>query len=264
MNITPKIKRILLSVAVLVLLLTVTVGFTYSWIESAAVLKIANADGEPLVTGSVPSNTAYNGTVLLDPTVTSVLDITDYDKTANAHRSLSFSPVSSADGFEFFFPDAFDPTGAPISYRKSDVNDIGTAFIAFDIDIKAVEKCAVAFATVPTVTAERDLMDIADVSGFKIMISDGSESGTHIFAATGKATSFNGVTDVNGTATSVTTEISSDYLAENTSDGLFSFEKDAVGKIHVAVWLDCGTELPLDLFGADIDVNIELSVIGVQ
>lgn len=261
MNITPKIKRILQSLAVLVLLLTVTVGFTYSWIESAVLLKIANADGETLVTDSIPSNTEHNGTVLLDPTITSVIDITDFDKTANAYRSLCFSPVSSADGFDFFFPDAFDSNGVPISYRKSDINDIGTAFIAFDIDIKAVEKCAVAFATVPTVTAERNLMNVFDVSGFKIMISDGSKSGTHIFAATGKETSFNGVTDINGTATSVTTEISSDFLSENTSDGLFSFEKDTVCKIHVAVWLDCCTELPLDLFGADIDVNIKLSVI---
>lgn len=254
---------ILLSVTALLAILCTGVGVTYSWIEGKNSVTILTEDGNPLKTDTLPASVSYMGAVRLDPDAETVLSLTDYDKTSGQGKSLCFSPVSSADGKNFFFPNAYGTDGAPISYRKSNTNDIGTKFISFNFDVQATAACALAFNGKPTVSVQRDGQPVADTSAFRMMISDGTEAGTHIFSFADTVQQSAAVTSVDAAKTTLTTEIFDNYLSNvsgSSAQSLCSFGENASGNIAVAVWLDEADATDIDFFGCEVTVDISLAV----
>lgn len=255
--------RILLSVTALLVILAVGVGITYSWIEGGNSFSMLTEENSPLKTDILPTSVSYKGTVNLDPVGSTTLNLTDYDETSSQYKSLCFSPASSADGKNFFFPDAYGADGKPASYRNANTNDIGTKFISFNFNVKATAKCFLAFNGKPTISVERGGVPVADASAFRIMISDGTESGTHIFSTASTVQESEAVTNVNGAKTTLTTETFDNYLLDANSDpkhSLYSFAKNGTGNIAVAVWLDEAASASSDLFGCDVEIDISLVV----
>lgn len=258
-------SRILLSLTALLLIFAAGLGVTYCWIEGGNTFSISTSESNPIKIADVPDSVDYMGTVKLNPssaTATQTLNITDYDETTS--DSLCFAPISSADGKSFFLPTAYGVDATPSAYRKSNTNDIGTRFISFDFDVKAVEDCYLFFSEVPTFTVKRSGLDITsevDTSAFRIMFSDSND--TYIFSTSSQELSCNGVTNVTGSTKAYVAKTVNDYnyseKGVNTTP-LFTYKNGKSGNIKVAVWLDSDSAANSNLFGCDITVNIKLAV----
>lgn len=254
------ISRIMLSIVALLSIFVVGIGVTYSWIEGRNAFSIFTDNENPIKIDSVPATVSYRGTVKLDPVGSSNLNLTDYDETSNRYTLLCFSPVSSADGKKFFFPDAYGSDGNPVSYRPANTNDIGAKLIGFNFNVEATDDCYLVFSAKPTVTVKKNGVSVSDTSAFRIMLSDGTETGTHIFSTADTPQTSDAVTDINGTKVQLTTEVFTDYLsATDVDNSLFSFAKNSTGNISVSIWLD-SEAASSDLFGCDVAVDITLEV----
>ncbi len=252
------IRQIMLSSVALLMILLVAVGFTYCWIEGGTTYSVATENPDDVKTGTVPDSVKYAGGVILDPTADiNTIDLSDYDETSHNYTDLYFSPVSSKDGKNFFFPVAYDSTGKAIAYRASNTNDIGTKLISYDFSVKATKKCYLAFNTMPTITATQSGTAVADTSAFRVMISNGATS--HIFSTATTAQTTTVVTSTAGATSTLTTKLFSDYLNGSNKSHLFDYEQGGTGTITVSVWLDSGSDYS-GLVGCDISIDMELIV----
>lgn len=253
-------NRIFLSVTALLLILLVGVGFTYSWIEGGTTYSILTENSEDVKTGDIP-NTVISTDLKINPEGTSTINLGQFDKTSNDSQTLTFSEVSSVDGENFYFPTAFDSSGSPTAYRKSNTNDIGTKFINFDLDAEISQKCYLAFNGAPTFTLTKNGQTIADASAFRIMIKSGTEK--KILTTATETQTSNVVTDVNGTTATLTAEPVNNYTYNvNHSKKLFKYEEGDAPNIEVSVWLDGETANSELLRGSE--VTVDMNLIAVQ
>lgn len=253
------IKQILLSVAALLVIVLVGAGITYSWIEGGTTYSIQTENKGDVKTGEKPaSTTTYNGTITLDPSSTNKVQLTDYDKNSNLAQDLFFSPVSSKDGINFFFPTTFDANGNATSYRKSNTNDIGTKFINYNFDVKATKKCYLSFDGAPIITATKSGTTVSDTSAFRIMLKSGNESVIVTTADSAKQSTV--VTSEAGATSTLTAQPAKDYThSETTVNKLFDYEAGETENLEVSVWLD-GETASSDLLGSDVVTNFNLIV----
>lgn len=255
-------NQILLSVVALLVICVLSVSITFSWIEGGTTYSMQTENAGDVKTESTLKNVDYNGTITLNPSSTQEINLFEYDNTTNEHQSIYFSPVSSKDGKNFYFP--INMSGQTPAYRVATTNDIGTKYVSFDFDVKATKKCFIAFNSAPTITATKSGATVADTSAFRIMISDGTTAGTHIFS-TGGAVSGSVVQSISGTSptmTSFTTEAFTNYLNKTDKTGrLFSYDKNATGNIQVSIWIDSATATT-DILGSDISISLDLIAVA--
>ncbi|MGN0504284.1 MAG: InlB B-repeat-containing protein [Ruminococcus sp.] len=271
------LKQIILSSAALLLILVLGLGITYSWIEGGTTYTM-QSENDTIKTAAVPDSAKYHDTIYIDPNDEATLDISVLDETTTS--ALTFSPVSSKDGENFYFP-VKDSEGQVVTYRRANTNDIGTKFIAFDFPIEARKNCYLAFAETPTITIRNSsgaVISNADTSPFRIMLSSNnidSQTITHVFSGDGTEQTTQAVTALNSvgvtTKEDFTTKKLSDYVY-NESDSakrLFTFQTTAQnlnkGDINISVWLDSGADAELleALKGCTATVNMKLKVVDI-
>ncbi len=269
------LKQIFVSSAALLLILVLGIGVTFSWIEGGDTYTM-KSENDKIKTAALPEDTKYHGTLNLQPgeTDTSV-DISAFDETTTSE--LTFSPVSSKDGENFYFP-VKDSDGNVATYRKATTNDIGTKFIAYDFDVLAKENCYLMFAEQPTITIKNSngvAVEGADVSPFRIMISSDNTGTlkTYVFSGDGSVQTSNvviGLSPSKATTESFSTDKSADYVyAENDASKkkLFTFKTDdsdtESGTVNVSVWLDSGADVSKlsALKGCTATVSMKLMVV---
>lgn len=256
-------KQILLSVTALLVILLLSAGITYSWIEGGTTYTIQTANDGDVKTGEKP-DTIYTD-LTINPEGTTSIDLKKFDNNTT-EEGLYFSPASSADGENFYFPTSYDTEGKPTAYRKSNTNDIGTKFINYDFDVSVSKKCYLAFDGKPTFTLTKNgtTLDDSFASAFRIMIKSGDD--TKILTTADSSVTSTAVTDENGTETELTAESVNNYLYNvNHTNKLFEYAGAVSSEnIEVSVWLDgeVADEFDDTLVGSDVEVKLNL--IAVQ
>ena len=245
---------LLMSLVALLLVFSIGLSVTYSWIEGGTTYSIQTENNESVKTGSL--DPAFDRkTILLDPSSSSTYNLQlDADYTTGDYQNLYLTPAYSIDGENFILPN-YGEDGSIVSYRKATTNDIGTKYVKYDFDVKATEKCYVAFNTNNIVTAIGDAEN-----NFRIMVTDGETK--YIFSGNPAASQqSNVVTNVNGTTTALATQLVNDYHnnATTTKNRLFLLEKNEKKTLTVAIWLD-GASVPENLYGQDVTVNVNFIV----
>ncbi len=249
-----KTMRILMAFAALLLIFSIGISTTYSWIEGGTTYSI-QTEHEDDVKSAVLEDDFDNKIMHLSATSSlGQQDLLQWDRTtgtpanseqigANEYiysvpdaRGIVFSPVSSVNGETFFLPTAYGEDGKPVKYREATTNDIGTKYINFDFDVKADEKCYLAFSGAPTAGSFTE-----NKKAFRIMVTDGITR--HIFSGDGTVISSNAVKSIDSsgkpTMEAVATELASEYQKINTTlNRLFSFESGDSRNIEVSIWLE--------------------------
>ncbi|MBE6794468.1 MAG: starch-binding protein [Ruminococcaceae bacterium] len=246
--------KILMSLAALLLIFCIGLGTTYSWIEGGTTYSIQTENEDDVKTGAL-DDSLDRKTILLTPeTSGGTYEISSLDYLTSDYQDLYLTPAYSVDGENFILPN-YGEDGSVVSYRNATTNDIGTKFIHYNFDVKATEKCYVAFNTAAIVTAIGDAEN-----NFRIMVTDGETK--YIFSGNPDvAQSSNVVTNLNGGTTPLTTQIVSNYLNDSTStkNRLFLIEKDKTKTIDIAIWVD-GASVPENLYGEAVSVNVNFIV----
>lgn len=256
-------KQVFMSIVALILIIIVGAGVTYSWIEEGKNYSVQTNKAIQIEKDNKIDTLSYGSVITLDPdSSNSKLNILKYDETSNQYQDLFFSPVYSIDGRRFIFP-VTDSEGKVSSYRNATTNDIGTKYISFDYDVKAVKNCIVAFNKAPTITAAKNGNSDIDTSAFRIMISDGN-SNPIVFSTADTAQVTNVRTDIYGSNSTLTTKTFENYIYNQTTNNkLFEFSENNERNIKVSVWVDAGAN-PAQLAalqGCNITVDIELIVV---
>lgn len=246
--------KILMSLAALLLIFCIGLGTTYSWIEGGTTYSMQTENEDDVKTGAL-DDSLDRKTILLTPeTSGGTYEISSLDYLTSDYQSLYLTPAYSVDGENFILPN-YGEDGSVVSYRNATTNDIGTKFIHYNFDVKATEKCYVAFNTAAIVTAIGDAEN-----NFRIMVTDGETR--YIFSGNPDvAQSSNVVTNLNGGTTPLTTQLVSNYLNDSTSTKkrLFLIEKDKTKTIDIAIWVD-GASVPENLYGEAVSVNVNFIV----
>lgn len=250
--------KLLLAIAALLVLFSVAIGVTYSWIEGGTTYFMETEDEQDIKLGKFDET--YAGTIKLDPSEGNIALI-DYDKTVGDYQDLYFTPVSSADGKNFFFPEKFNADGQPLSYSAATTNDIGTKFVNFSVDVEASKRCYLAFNGTPKIVVTKGGKEVTDTSAFRFMISSKAKATSHFFS-TDTTGSVNGVTSVAGATSEFTLEKFTDYQNDSTTTKirLFQYEMNEKDTLTISVWLDCLAENYSELCGCDVNIDAELIV----
>lgn len=252
-------NQILLSITALLVILLLSAGITYSWIEGGTTYTIQTADDGDVKTGKKP-DTTVNTDLVINPDSATSIDLKKFDENTT-EEGLYFSPVSSADGENFYFPTSFDEDGKPTAYRKSNTNDIGTKYINYSFEVSASKKCYLAFDGKPTFTLTKNgtTLDSSYASAFRIMIKSGEE--TKFLTMQDSEVTSTVVTDENGTEDVLTAEPVNNYIYNlNHTNKLFKYEQSETETIEVSIWLD-GDIASSDLLGGDVKVDLKLKAV---
>lgn len=252
-------NQILLSITALLVILLLSAGITYSWIEGGTTYTIQTADDGDVKTGKKP-DTTVNTDLVINPDSATSIDLKKFDKNTT-EEGLYFSPVSSADGENFYFPTSFDEDGKPTAYRKSNTNDIGTKYINYSFEVSASKKCYLAFDGKPTFTLTKNgtTLDSSYASAFRIMIKSGEE--TKFLTMQDSEVTSTVVTDENGTEDVLTAEPVNNYIYNlNHTNKLFKYDQSETETIEVSIWLD-GDIASSDLRGGDVKVDLKLKAV---
>ena len=263
-------SQITLSVVALLVIVMLGMGMTYSWIEGGTTyLMKTEEDNLPSTQEKLPESLDYAGTIELNPSETdkTIELVNNYDETTNLYQNLHFSPVSSIDGENFFFPIGFDEDGNATAYRKSNTNDIGTKLIKFKFNYKAAKKSYIAFDGEPVITAKQNGVEVTGdaTSAFRVMMKKtaGNKSSSHIMAPISEDITKSGITGVNATTSNYTVEPFSNYkYISSTKNRIFEFDENEEGTIEVAVWLDSQEDVEKlsKLYGRDIELKLNIVV----
>lgn len=253
-------SRIFLSLVALLVIFFVASGITYSWIEGGTTLKMSTASKSISTKSDIQS--VRTGTVKLSPDYTSSLSLTGFDSVTDS-ENLYFSPVSSFDGENFFFPAGNDDNGNIVSYRAATTNDAGNKFVKYDFKFSIDKRCFVYLSSEPEVTVwKNDVKQTGiDTSALRLAFNDGTT--TRILTTADTAQTNSVVTDANGTVSSITAQPVSSFINVTEADkALFSYDKDKTGTMTVSIWLDCnGSEDSLTaLSGCKVDISFGLTL----
>lgn len=266
-----KIAKIVLSVTALLLISVVAIGITFSWIEGGTTLSIRTKEVGDVFTSDVPQ---VGGTITLDPDTTTEINLINYDETAKYYKTLGgdfkdvyFSPASSINGKDFIFPIGTNADGNAI-FRKGTTNDIGTKYISFEFDVKAADKCYLAFTEAPKFTIKKDNTTVTfDDSAFRCYFSvqeGSSEPAFKMFSTSAASRQY--LSDVSGTTGPYNNfTLFSRYVnkEDTTNRKLCTFEKDATKKIKVVIWLDyfdAQLDANSNIFGGEVNIDLKLTV----
>lgn len=276
------ISQIILSVVALLLISIIAFGTTFSWIEGGTKLTIRTADGSPVKTSAQQS---VGGTITLNPDTDKQINLLTYDETSGYYRPINgnvlqnvyFSPVSSSNGGDFYFP--ISGTGDTTVFRKGNTNDVGTKYISFEFDVVAEKKCYLSFSAQPSITITDGTGDtILDSCKSAFRVSFGHKSTgstkdfeTRVFSTdpkTGKLyNASTGAVADSGASVAYTNFIDK---TETNHTKLLSLDKGDKKTIRVSVWLDWHESTTGQWtengstqnfpFGRDVKINLNLNV----
>lgn len=239
-SVKPNKFKLLLSLVALLLIFMVGVGVTYSWIEGGTTYSIQTEHEDDVKTGAHDSS-FENTTIRLSTsaTDTSIFQFNVFDNITKDYQDLIYTPVSSADGENFFLP-VYDASGAQIGYRPATTNDIGNKYIQYETKFQAEDKCYLSFNGITGLTFGTNKSN-TDPSAFRMMLSDGDD--TYIFAYNQTSATSKPVTSVTGITPTTTTVTTNDYNnhahdTTDTSKRLFTFEEGETKTIKISVWLE--------------------------
>ncbi len=251
------VNKIFLSLLALLMLVSVAIGVTYSWIEGGVTYTIAGN-----VNTLASKTTTYGRVNTTSLSAGKELDLTKFDYVTNKDL-FHFTPVSG-NGENFFFNIGTDSQGNAL-YRQADTNDVGTKFIKYNFDFKAEKKSYLYFTSAPVITLYRnDVEDNSiDTSAFRFMIKLNNTK--HVLSTSANEQTVSAVSNINGSTENVTVKPISMYTDGVTgATELFTLTKNQEDNIEVAIWLDSSVsaETLAQLSGCKVDLNLNLKIVG--
>ncbi len=241
-----KAKSIMLSVVAILEFLLLGVSVTFAWFEGVTSLEING--------NNIATPTSINSHVVVgenssesDTTFNQIIDLTSFYEEQNDVR---LSPVSSADGVNFFAPYDYTSTTnfANAKYRKLSQEDINANVIRFQFTISSPSGPTDIYLS--EIIPQFELFDTISSSAlrmyaYRFAYSDGTV--THILSTrTSGITSVKSIDYLNADDTAHTVTGKVEYLTNyiyksdhSTKDNvLFHLEKNETKTITFSMWLD--------------------------
>ncbi len=134
-NKAKKTRSIILSIVAVLELLLLLTSMTFSWFEGLTSLEMF---GENIRTApELKSHAMLGEYTTLDDNGNKIDDIIDLTKFFDAQRDVRLSPVSSADGKNFFAAYEGEPGAENTKYRKLAPEDINANIITFEFNLSS-------------------------------------------------------------------------------------------------------------------------------
>ena len=172
-------RSIILSVVAVLEIVLLFMSITFSWFEGLTSLEIT---GENIKTGGSVNNYVTlgetkrdsNGDIIDGENFNDIIDLTSYFQT---QQSVRLSPVSSADGLNFYAPCDGVPTMAnykTLHYRKLGPEDMNAQVISFEFKISSPEGPCDIYLT--------EILPVVTIDGIDYYSYNYSQNGTTINA----------------------------------------------------------------------------------
>ena len=231
-------KTMILSIAALLLVSCLMVSVTYSWVETVSSIKIYTDTD----TSNNYADMKYKITNEVDYSSVKVTGNTELDlaeffkKSGNMH----FTPVSSANGKDFYFPKLRYSGGNQTFFRKGNVSDRNVNYLSICLKVTTESTTGSAFYF-------ENNGNFFDDSHMRISVSskvDGTDTEeTKIFAGTGSTAEV--VNAVDGSKSPTTVYPISDYYNSGSNAGnktLLSLEKNQTKIVTINIWYQYSTD----------------------
>ena len=252
------VKNLVISIVILVELIAILGVATYAWVETVSSIKITTESTKELeVDTYVFTEATIGGT-------SGTVNLGKYFKQAG---DMHFSPASSADGVNMFFPKVQSDGTAYISsgsnrYRKGNTSDMNTAYLSVSFKLKASTNADFFFEQVPSFTNQSANMRVS-VTAYTEGLSDGDlydNTGkplyTKIYASSASSDAV--VNNVNGSTGTTSVEAFSDHIkGTGSSNRLFAVGANETKIVTINVWLQ-GTTMD-----GDLPQSISISNFGI-
>lgn len=229
--------NILLTVVALVLIVAVGGFATYSWVEQATTLDVQMEGTIQRVPGG---NNAYHHQVNLSKTPEAPADAISLKDYVDKASDMMLSPVSSADGINFFMKKG-------TIYANSSPSDRNVSYITFDFDVTSDTKTNIYFDDGKNSQGNDDREGKHPKPSFKFNTGDELKSvrvaiqvndkDPMIFSQTGEE--YSGISNVNGETEKVTPKKFSDCIfGEKESQPLFTLQQNTKTKVRITIWIE--------------------------
>ncbi len=236
-------KQILTSLAALLLVIVMTVSFTYSWVEGG---------DKGYVNGNeIQINSGSSLTMIQNGKNTSSIVI----------PACKLEEVSSADGRNYFFPMADNTSNETesMTFREGVPADVNTKYISLDFELIADDSAADVYLGAGTII-QCSNKAVADALRMSFYTNDGSVP--KVFKPTQMPNidmtyaPITSITEVGApTVTTTSTDAYGDYYFKGSnSTPIFELDKGESKKITLSIWLE-GTEFTGNTI-ADTDLSI--------
>lgn len=247
---------------------------TYSWIESASSLRIANQEGKPLTIAD-----AINYEYVAQTDSYKTVDLGTYFSQTSHFR---FAQASSADGKNMYFARQDD------SYRVGDTTDYNTCYYNFDFKVNNSDNSNVLYffesqdiftlkdssitTTEGTEVAQEDIINF--LGAFRIAITAGDiETTTPVVYSKSGGTNTTAMSTSTATATQRAKAFSAHLYNMNDNETQKNTKKvfDCAAKtsknINIKIWFECkdseylklSDDVKKALLGAPININLNFS-----
>ena len=257
MFIKNKYSRIFTSLAALLLIFSLAVGFTFSWSEGGS-KGFVNGNDITISTGS-------NLTMRQDDKITNAIIL----------PACELAETSSKDGRNFFFPmgDNNSNITADMKFREGTVADVNEKYISVDFELEAGDKAVDVYLGSGTIIQceNKALLDALRVAFF---YNDGTgpyNNGTEplIFKPNqmpGVEMDYSPISTIapvsgSPTTTTVVTEGFGSYYykGDDKSTPLFHLDKNESVNISLAIWLEGTAFNTADIAGENLDIYIDFT-----
>lgn len=257
MFIKNKYSRIFTSLAALLLIFSLAVGFTFSWSEGGN-KGFVNGNDITISSGS-------NLTMRQDDKITNAIIL----------PACNLAETSSKDGRNFFFPmgDNNSNITDDMKFREGTVADVNTKYISVDFELEAGDKAVDVYLGSGTII-QCDSKELLDALRIAFFYNDGTgpaNNGTEplIFKPNqmpGVEMDYSPISTIapvsgSPTTTTVVSEAFGTYYykGDDKSTPLFHLDKNECIHISLAIWLE-GTEFSTaDIAGENLDIYIDFS-----
>ena len=203
-----KSNKILFSFVALVLILSLLLTATYSWVETVSTISI---QGKGKVDSAIYTNAN------MDISSSESIDLSKYFKEAG---NVHLAPALSHDGVNFQFRKLNRTQDGQPSYRQGNINDKNVNYISFSFKVKAMKKdTEFYFENAPKI---------------KIGDSQINDNSVKFAITTGDSTSIYS----NSNASTVRAFSDYTYKEDYTGKFLFSLEKETTDIVTISMWLD--------------------------
>lgn len=215
-----KSNKILFSFVALVLILSLLLTATYSWVETVSTISI---QGKGKVDSAIYTNAN------MDISSSESIDLSKYFKEAG---NVHLAPALSHDGVNFQFRKLNRTQDGQLSYRQGNINDKNVNYISFSFKVTAKGSDMVYyFADSPQIAIE-DIADPKNLVRFSITVDDVTNIYSNEAVATGTL-SIN-----NETKTASLIKDFDDCKISNPDDYLFKVSADETKIVTINMWLD--------------------------
>lgn len=257
--------RIVLSVVALVELLLFTISATFAWFEGGTSLTLtgSNISTAPQLMSVVKVGEGLGETTTDGVTVSTPIDLTKYFE---AGSNTKFTPVSSADGKNFYslYEGVAGQDGQ--KWRKLPVETVHSSVLTFQFAVQSDDAdCNFWFSTTAPIISVNGSTE--DIGAFRVHFSDDNAADTHKSQTVSfdySADNTSAVSSVNSDGTpNISSNACTDYSdianSQTYVNSLFFCKKGETTVITCSIWLEaldsrCGN-IPV---GADVDFNITL------